>query len=337
MIPAALASPPISGDPYQLADWLECLALAGDGVASFAVIGRAWDRQRAEEDFDFEGRDASAELDIYLTPVISEISQRIDLLGDAYPFQLTDSGEAIQVDDSLSSGAYIYLFCLLLSVAQTDEILENDTLAIDDRARRLFQSCSTLAAAGDLGGNAINFGAPRADHTGFLTALRSVYRTMSEGSVVSAALPGTSPNPKDEDIDVIAWRPRLDGPGTYYLLGQVATGKNWKGKSVIGAISPFHKLWFTQQPVSTPIPAMFIPYCLELTRGATIAEQLHVLTARYGIVYYRYRLPRFAAQGLSRAIGLSTDSKEVIEGVNDYPEIVNWVKTSILRLRDEEA
>lgn len=37
-----------------------------------------------------------------------------------------------------------------------------------------------------------------------------------------------SPMVKDEEIDVIAWKPREDKtPGTYYLLGQVASGDKW--------------------------------------------------------------------------------------------------------------
>lgn len=334
MIPASLAAPPISEDPCIQADWLECLAIAGDGRANFAELGRAWDKQRADEESDYAGDDAPADSDAYLEPVVSEINQRIELLGGAYPFELSGDDRSIILasnPDALPVGAVVYLFCLLLSIAKLDEVLEQDVIDVDDHARRLFQVCATLAAAGDINGNAINFGFPRSDGSGFISALRRVYHAMTEGQVVAEPRPGTSTNPKDEGIDVIAWRSRRDGPGTYYLLGQVASGKNWQGKSVTEYIDPLHNLWFNQSPASEPIRAMFIPHCIKRTRGATLAQQLHALTLRFGIVYYRYRLPVYAAEGL--ALSKIENSGLLIEGMDQFPDVAKWVGDTIQKLR----
>jgi hypothetical protein len=334
MIPASLAAPPIAEDPCVQADWLECLVIASDGSANFAALGRAWDKRRADEESDYEGDGAPADADAYLEPVVSEINQRVELLGDAYPFKLSDNGSSMtMVGDvgALSVGAIIYLFCLLLSIAKADEVLEQDVIDVDDDARRLFQACATLAAAGDINGNAINFGFPRSDGSGFITALRRVYHAMTEGQVVAEPRPGTSTNPKDEGIDVIAWRSRRDGPGTYYLLGQVASGKNWKGKSVTEYIDPLHKLWFNESPASEPIRAMFIPHCIKRSRGATLAQQLHTLTIQFGIVYYRYRLPIYAAEGFALA-GVE-DKGLQIEGRDKFPDVTKWVNNTIQKLR----
>ena len=93
---------------------------------------------------------------------------------------------------------------------------------------------------------------------------------------------------KDEEIDVMSWASTIHVRlGTIYMLGQVASGNNWKGKSVKESIDFFHDEWFKHKPVSTPIPAMFIPFQLKRDNG-----ELRRLARKFGTIFDRLRLPQ---------------------------------------------
>ena len=54
-----------------------------------------------------------------------------------------------------------------------------------------------------------------------------------DGTPVETPRPASPDQVKDDGIDVIAWQPSPDGlAGTHYLLGQSASGDNWKDKSI---------------------------------------------------------------------------------------------------------
>jgi hypothetical protein len=85
------------------------------------------------------------------------------------------------------------------------------------------------------------------------------------------------------------------GPGQPYLIGQVASGRNWQEKSVKQYIDPLNQNWFVRMPRSIPQPAMFIPFCI-IPRGvAGVREQLDYYTPLFGNLYYRLVLPHYAA------------------------------------------
>ena len=70
---------------------------------------------------------------------------------------------------------------------------------------------------------------PRPSGKDFLAALKAVYKEFGDGKPHEAARPGASKAVKDNGIDVIAWRRQADRlPGTHYLIGQVASGSNWR-------------------------------------------------------------------------------------------------------------
>jgi hypothetical protein len=142
---------------------------------------------------------------------------------------------------------------------------------------------------------------------------------------------------KDDGIDIIAWRPSPDGlPGTIYLLGQVASGKDWRGKTVIAYITMFHQYWFHRQPAAQPQAAMFIPFCLDPkgTEDAALAQEIAVdnmqrLTMQFGVLVYRYRMPHYAAIGLQG----QTQHGHFIERADELPRVEQWVQAYAERLR----
>ena len=135
----------------------------------------------------------------------------------------------------------------------------------------MFQVCACLAAGGYTAGEVVSFGFPRPTGTAFLPALRATYERFGAGTVKKSVPPGFPVATKDDGIDVIAWRDHPDRmPGKLYLLGQCASGVNWRTKSVVDRIGQFHG-WFSEQPARHWLPSMFVPFTLhsELADDAT--------------------------------------------------------------------
>ncbi len=346
-----LVPPPLKSPPHVLADWAELKALSNpSGIFRLASLGRQWDVSRETEDSDPEGsveQEADTDWegvhgndeDRFLDSVTEEIGERKEALGDSYPFTL-DESLRLQVTGSPSPGAVTYIFCLLLTHANGKELLDGTWLpAVDNRVRDLFQACSTIAAAAEARGSAISFGWPRPnDNPPFLTRLREVYAEFGEGKVVGSPRPGVSPSPKDEEIDVIAWRPRPDrSPMTFYLLGQVASGDNWEGKPIAGRpIDNFHRNWFSEPPTSTPLAYIFIPHAVPpATQKGSRKERMAAIGYRYGTIIDRFRLPLLTQEGLDLAN--ATGNKLTIERVDDLPSIQAWVIDQIMRIHEVSA
>lgn len=331
-----LAQIPLDRDPHVVTDWFEFHVLISEfGVASFNDLQRMWDIRRNTEGSSPDGRrDASAGNDgdaQFAETILGEIRERIEYLGDAYPFEFNASGQSFQIKTDFNVGQNVYLFCLLLSSAKKAEIFELDKFSYEltNFVRDLFQACSAWAAAGVVNGSSCSFGFPRPDGSNFLGKLRETYALIGEGTVRDEPLPGVSSSPKDEGIDIIAWAHRPDrAPGRPYMLGQVATGENWPGKSVWEYIRPFHENWFSDIPASIPTHAMFVPYCIE--RGdATLQQRLHILTKRYGHFFYRYVIPKLAKTGHE----LGVQKAATVDRINDIESVKTWVGDTLDSMR----
>jgi hypothetical protein len=334
-----LAQLPLDCDPHVIADWFEFYVLCSPfSFGKLRILQREWDKRKNSEDANPEGREVDdAAADEIFLDIIQQFSLRLELLGDGYPFKFSDNGEELTIKDELTTGGILYLFCLFLSSANNGEIfeLEKFSYELSNRTRDLFQACATWAAAAVVNGPAVAFGFPRPDGTPFLTKLRECYGIFGEGQVRENPLPGVSTNPKDEGIDVVAWTPRMDkAAGTQYMLGQVASGANWPGKSVREYFRPFHENWFSEIPASDPTAALFIPFCISLVGDATLQQQINILTKRYGSVHYRYTIPRLAQAGLELAIA---NDQLTIERVADMPEIKAWVEGLVIKLKETAA
>lgn len=342
----AIKPAPLKSTPSLLCDWVEFSVIKESRPFRFSVLKRRFDVNRETESTDTEGRriredetDAEGfsgeDADAFLDSITDELGDRIQWLGDAYPFQMNDRGTHLELKEPLSDGAYIYLFCLFLTHCKADDVVDGTWIpAIDHKTRDLFQACSTLAAAGQIQGCAISFGWPRPDDNApFLTRLQQVYAMFGEGQVIAHPHPGASPSPKDEEIDIIAWQPVNDrAPGTRYMLGQVASGHNWEAKSVKGPpIEKFHAMWFAPKPGSEPTSSIFIPHAIIPNATGSRRDAMQWLTLEFGMIFDRMRLPLFAMKGIELAD--SNNPTFHIERRNDVAEIVAWVTTHVESLR----
>ena len=318
-----LAKAPISESKWMLADWIEFQVLISE--FHFFQINKLL--HIVDEDQEFENPNFVEQdtINEQLTEsVLNEIQVRINSLNDSYPFYLNDDGTELLLHEAITPGGYSYLYCLFFSHINRDNVLYPDPPS-QNSDRDLMQICSTIAAAARVSGSAVSFGYPRPDHTNFLTALSETYQKMGEGTVLENVPLGAPRYEKDGGIDVIAWGTTPDGcPGRAYLLGQVATGADWNGKSVKNDIDEFHSTWFSPPPPSTPIPAMFIPFCLDVKADETLEDVLHYKTVKFGEMYYRYRLPLFVEQGYEMA---HQQGAPDVGRVNEFDKVIKYVNT----------
>lgn len=330
---------PVLDDVHVLCDWFELSVLSSKyGTFPFATVQREWDVHRNQEDTDPEGGDSQEEAFIEL--VKSEILARQELLGNVYPFALSATGESLDHVPDITFGNASYLICLLLSHPKAGAVFNGKYLPpIDNKVRDYFQAIATLAAADEVKGHSYSFGFPRPDHTGFLKKLTDIYALFGEGTVVTASIPaGASKSPKDEQIDVIAWQPKADGAaGKSYLLAQVASGANWIAKTILGGpINSFHQLWFPRAPASQHVAAIFVPICLGNLVDGSSADKINADTYEFGHIFYRFRIPVQAANGLELA---QQRPDLAIERTADEEHIKTWVLEQIkeLKLRSSYA
>lgn len=311
----------------RLADWLEFQAIIHEyhevpldllweamGLAEDTPV----DAFGEEDPYDTEvGMSEDTQRERVRARVERELERRMEALGPtAYPFALADDVLCCTLDRDIAAtteGQLAYLLCLRLSIP-VSEVLDLDKLPpINTGAERnLFQHCANLAAAGYLGGQTYAFGWPRPDRTDLLGALTVLENAMQGEGVVRSATPRTAPrNPKDDQLDVVAWIPHNDGPGCALTLwGQVATGKDWTIKAFNSDhVELFMRHWYAKPPMMKPVRAMFVPFSIfddihDRDPGEYV-ETLQLNTISYGIIFHRYRLPACVQRAFNRTEDVS--------------------------------
>ena len=267
----------------------------------------------------------------HLDMVFEELEYRSRILGELYPFDIRSDLPCIAraADIPVVPGRTVYIFCLLVSAIRENKIDAPESGGVDEAGiPGLFQICACLAAGGYVDGEVASFGFPRPQGSGFLEALRDTYVRFGAGTVRSSMPSGFPTSPKDEGIDVIAWRDHPDRmPGKLYLLGQSASGDDWREKSVVDRIEPFHD-WFSERPATHCVPSMFIPFTLHRDLPDTpgiLFEQVRKSKflreeRRYGIVFDRCRVAHFAGACLKL-----DDPQGHVDGIGEFAEVQTWV------------
>ena len=300
------------------ADYLELTAFfSPDRQALSQDITDALDAAQ-DEDFDTVEEEIG-ERGEAATGTVERISYRARVLNGAYPFKVDPAGEVIRYQDgNLLPGQAAYLLSLILSHLKSVSELFNGTLLHpeDEEVRKLrnyFQYFATVAMAGEIGGQAWSFGYPRPDGSGFLDKLKEIWHRLKDGTVNPD--PSAGSHPKDDKIDVFAWRDPRDGlPGFLLAAAQVATGKAWRDKPVkfhVGTV--FTKRWFSPEPVTEMLVYHIIPFTIpdEAFRGDVLV---------LGNILHRLRLPVRVQEGTALA-----DKGVAVEAIDRLPEVVKWL------------
>lgn len=306
------------------ADYLELTAFFSDQSRAFTK-----DLINAMEiGADNDYRDVDEEM-IDREEIVSGAAWRIDgrcrALRSSYPFTLDDNGDVLSyVGQEPSFGQAAYILSLVLShLKAVSPILDGSTVYPTDaeivELRRYFQYFATAALAAEVNGRAWSFGHPRPDKTNFHTKLAEIWGVFRDGMLQSAV--GVPEKPQDDQIDVFAARLHPDGlPGFLLAAGQVATGKNWREKSLrVHLQHVFLSRWFGQQPVTAMLCYHIIPF----TRpDDEFFDDCRIL----GNVLHRLRVPYRVAE----AQGLH-DRGITIEAFDQLTAAVDWVKAYAAR------
>jgi hypothetical protein len=260
---------------------------------------------------------------------VTRIVNRQKVLGKSYPFALDENGDLLTYQgDEPTLGQAAYVLCLVLShLKSVSPILSSSVVYPSDaeirQLRQYFQYFATAALAAEIGGQAWSFGHPRLAHSGFLEKLKQIWATLRDGRVAPDELAPSSP--QDDQIDIFAWRGHFDGLPGFLLAGaQVATGKNWKDKSIKSHLTDvFWKRWFERPPVSQMVCYHIVPFARP---DVEFRDDVLVL----GNVLHRLRVPRRVDQADAlHAQGVP------IEAFDELPHAVEWIK--VYRKRGLEA
>jgi hypothetical protein len=279
MLEMPINSPLPNDTRSKLADWAEvsCLssprkvASRGDLLGVLDLIG---EEERGALDFDnVTGEELEEEIlenerAAFANAVLDELQFRGEILGPYYPFELHGRGERWrlsrkpQAEDAVETAAQAcYDFCLLVSAIRDGAIQGTNLDPIARSMPNHFQWLAVEAAADVVSGNAYSFGFPRENGVTFLQALVEMTEQIRIGKPLANVPLWSNGKEKDAGIDVIAWRDFPDlRAGKLVLIGQVASGNDWIGKSVTYDAPSFLSEWFSPRPTEHFVPAIFIPF-----------------------------------------------------------------------------
>ena len=305
-------------DIWDIADILELCAYRC-GEASIENVGRIFDVRRENEETDFEG--ANLEMETYLVDLYSEIADRSSQVGASYPFTYSpcQTKLILKSPDDLTEGAYVYLFCLILSNIPKKKL---DNIAISNSERNLFEYCSVVAVAGSFNAHSYHFGFPCDDNSGFLDRLKHIFEdTLNNGKVIDSLRPGSSPYIKDGELDVIAW-PIDWRPGHTLYLTQCASGANWKSKSLMHfKASDEFEQWFSRKPDAQMNVGISIPFDLHPEFGADRKDIEEVNSVKFGYILWRFTLP----PAIDKGISLFNAGTSHIDKIEKLADLKTWV------------
>jgi hypothetical protein len=319
MAELALPGPPDLESPAAaLVDWLELRAFtSAEGRASIDHLRGA---SEIDDEADVGQIDDDDEVAARLAGnVDAEVEKREQALGDVYPFEYSDGGVlGLNTRWAESAGQVGYLFCLAVDNFALRGLLHDEIEACRPElreARRLFQILATVATAGRVSGPTFSFGWPRPDGSGFHAKLTSVWAEFRDGQVVSPP-PSDWADAKDGGVDVVGWSPRADRlPGTRLILGQAASGANWRQKAFVPEARTLLDELFHPRPVSEPEFVTLVPFLPDERDARSLKHQL-------GILLGRLMLPVEAEAG----VRLAERGTHTVEDATQWTKIVEWLE-----------
>lgn len=300
------------------ADFLELSAFFADTdiVPTSALVNET--ELGAAEDPAGVAEEMETGVEEILTGTVKRIESRQQALDSAYPYDLDSNGDILScVLDGASVGQAAYILSLVLSnLRAISPVLNGSELHPDEAEvrtlQKYFQDFATAALAAEIRGDSWSFGFPRPDHSSFLAKLTEIWQVIRDGYV--EAQPGAPTHPKDDQVDVFAARPHPDRlPGFLLAAAQVATGGNWKEKSLRGHLSAFKSRWFRSQPVTDFIAYLIIPF-------AQPDEKFIDDVRTMGQVLHRLRVPRKVEEAEQLV-----ETGVTIEAYNRLEEAMRWI------------
>ncbi len=245
---------------------------------------------------------ADVELDSLSGRVIEELGRRADLLGNDYPFKLTDG--ALSYTPSVTG---VYEYCLAVSTSP------NITTGAYVELARYFEILSGDAVCHYLGEGSkfIRSGAPAypidAGITTFKQAIEYLHSQTGEWlwDPIAEAEPDLS-SIKDEGMDFVVWKNLDRRKGQIFVLGQCACGRtDWFDKL---HDLDFAKLtrWVRELPPVKPIRAFATPH------NVTAHKVFGYLSRTAGLSFDRVRLTKIANSAGARGHFIDNHSQTLL-------------------------
>ena len=231
------------GRASSLADYLEITALAGmrldrAGLADI-ISDKGWislmdelftDPVPPAPRGDFE-EEEEVEGDVDDPPgmpqagrVFDVLAERVEILSDLYPFDLSDNELSLKPGFDVRGSAYVGILAITLAHAYR--------VSAPKDPKRVLEESVTIALA-ERGLAAVNVGeVSRRPDTDFRATVTEVGQRVGLRPTPTAAISNVSAN--EEGVDALAHLPWADSrPGNWVFIGQVTCGKSdtWKKKA----------------------------------------------------------------------------------------------------------
>ncbi len=239
--------------------------------------------------------------------IYEEIKRRKLLLGEYYPFELSDSQLIYH-----PSQTHYYEFCLAISVAPSI------TTGHYAKLPRVFERTCTLLAKFYLGNDtgALHVGSPRNRDVGttFLKAMQKLNELTNEWVWNAIEDFGHQPQTRgDEGLDFIVWKNTPDGrKGKIFIIGQCACGNDWTTKFFDLTIEKISKWFHPVSYVRHPVRAFATPFHL---------SDMNLVNAQNdaGLVFDRARLTILAER--------FAENEELVEWQSTLDELIALIIT----------
>jgi len=313
MVSSIIASIAADASPQEQVDWLELTAFFDTFKrARLDEIAGGLHLQADGDDEDIAAEDA--ERDRLREDIEAEVQERSQVLGAAYPFELSEDGECLTLKIVRERPATsLYFLCLILSHVTRSPILKEPPKDADlrDVRKRHFQTFSTLAVAGMIKGPALSLGWPRANRE---TILNVIVRACSMSQTgTPRQIPATTANPsaKDGGIDVLAWEHSNDAslPSVFWFA-QAASGHGWRDKSAKDELPSFLRDYFDIAPQCNHGAVTVCPFVVS-------RRDLERVSFRHGTVLHRKSGPLAALMGLQLArSGVHVEESNAVGGIS---------------------
>lgn len=318
-MPGPIDAPTLELEIDDLADWLELSAVFSPFALSRtdALIGSLLEQQNTVELDTSDIGEVDSRREQIIERIENEIELRQQLIGNAYPFSLSDNGEELTLVENWRDPNYaFYLVCLITTHVTGSAVLARPPVGdlLTSLRNSIFQIIATIGMAGLASGPALSVGWPR--ETGE-TIVQLMHRAAALGAGFNARpAPGpyVSPHEKDGGVDVIAWSyDGLPPPATFHFA-QTASGKNWPGKPVDAHARVFSTAYMMDHQTGNLHYATVIPY-------RVLDEKFwHSQSLLHRAILDRLRLPAKALLGLQLA-----QNGVAVDGADRLSEVTDWL------------
>jgi len=213
-------------DQAEMAALRAGAALVDEGTYDDLVAAAMDDFEHDHDDAvhqEFHARDLAEDAGIGRTQEM--IERRVELLGDLYPFSLSDNR-------IVHKGEAWGLYEFLLAASVRTDIMSSPY----NRIPQVFERVVAVLSTALLGpaASSLHVGAPRDPSVGtsFKAAMERLHALTGEWQWNPGEdLPPAGPPNGDDGLDFVAWLESDVGrPGRLFLIGQCACGDDWTGK-----------------------------------------------------------------------------------------------------------